>query len=365
MAYSEIKPQEKLGLLKIVSKHLNDDITLLKDFKKFSNIMYDTFLSKNASPEKAISLVKLLPEAVTLYRLHSKENRKRFIENSISMDAIDDIDASFTSNEEVIKYLGRVNSGNIQNNTPTQSWLKIERFYVWKCDSLRRQIDLFNSHKAYDDGWFVYEQAKGVITKTNCLFLYEVEKLIDKTSSNTGKEKFRTEIIPAAPNNIEIYPVIFEMGYGESQQVNNLDFTGLDDKFVIIVKSTEDKDLGKGENLYIDIFYKKIITEIPDRFPDRGTSLLDELRKKADGEYQSEIPLIRNPRDYLADLRKKALAQCQTNFPNLHFDSTVIVYKTYDLNPACLRNFEELYEDFERDQDYFAYSSYLDSKYEV
>ena len=36
---------------------------------------------------------------------------------------------------------------------------------------------------------------------------------------------------------------------------------------------------------------------------------------------------------------------------------------TYDLNPACFRSFEELYEDFEREQDAAAYGGYLDSLY--
>lgn len=88
---------------------------------------------------------------------------------------------------------------------------------------------------------------------------------------------------------------------------------------------------------YIDISYKKIINE--PREEDR------------------------NRRNFLSELRKRTLAEYQSQFPGLGFGASIISYRTYNLNPACSRSFEELYQDYEREQEAAAYGNYLDSLY--
>ncbi len=215
--------------------------------------------------------------------------------------------------------------------------LKVETFYVWKIDPMGNLSNPLKWHGLYEDTWFLYEQSKNRVTKTNHFLLIEVEQEINKVYANIGQVRIRKEIIPASPRNIGSNPKIAELNYGQSTEVKSLDFAGLMKKDVLYIRSYQDKDLGIFENLYIDVSYKKIISE-------QNTD-------------------IRNRRYHLGDLRRKTLAEYQSRFPQLEFRASIISYHTYDINPACFRSFEELYEDFEREQESAMYGNYLDNLY--
>lgn len=206
--------------------------------------------------------------------------------------------------------------------------LQTQTFYIWKSDPLWKHRSSIKWQDLHRDTWFLYEPAKNRVTKTMHMTLEEVGADIYKTYPRDKKERTRYDIIPAAPINIGSYPAATRLRFGQSSEVEGMDFNGLMKRDLLYVRSYENADVEKNANLFIDISYKKILDKMDDRTRDR--------------------------RQLLGDLRRKSLAEYQARFPDLPFNAYIISYYTYDLNPACFRSFEELYDDHQDEQDRYA-----------
>jgi hypothetical protein len=73
MAFCAITDNDKLNLVKITNHILNRNIDSLSDFKTLSKTAYQIMITKNATPEKAATLVSFLPESVVGWRDRKSE----------------------------------------------------------------------------------------------------------------------------------------------------------------------------------------------------------------------------------------------------------------------------------------------------
>jgi len=211
-------------------------------------------------------------------------------------------------------------------------------FYVWK-DNVTSPFSPKIDWRGDDfDTWLFYVKSELTVTKTTFTLLQEVEAHVRKTFKLLSREMPRPKIIAAAPQNLSSIQDILNLEYDQSVKINGLNFDGLMKKDILFVRSVQDKDFTNSENLYIDIAYKKIID------PDNKN-------------YSSE-------RKFLGELRRLKLSEYQKQFPDLKFTAATINYFSYNLNPACNRTFEELYKDFELEQEAAGYDAYLGSKYD-
>ncbi len=210
-------------------------------------------------------------------------------------------------------------------------------FYIWKDNVFSPFSSKVDWRGESYDSWFFYIKSEQTVTKTIFSMQQEVEKHIRKEFKLSSREMPRPKILAAAPQNLSSFKDIQDLEYDQTIKINGLNFDGLMKKDILFVRSLQDNDFENGENLYIDIAYKKI---------------LDPNNK----DYKSD-------RKILGDLRRLKLAEYQQKFPEMKFSAAVIDYLTYNLNPACNRTFEELYDDFEEEQMEAGYDAFLDSKY--
>lgn len=208
-------------------------------------------------------------------------------------------------------------------------------FYVWKENILNPFSTKIDWRGLSLDFWFIYIKFEHTIIKTEYLELQDVEDYIRKTYNFLPRERPRPLIIAAAPQNLDSINELVDLDYEIPVKVSELNFDGLMKKDVLFIRSEQNKDLSNGENLYTDIAYKKII---------------DPEVKKSYKYY----------RIFLSALRISKLSEYERQFPDFKFESAIITYYTYKINPACNRTFEELYEDFESQQLMAGYDSYLD-----
>lgn len=210
-------------------------------------------------------------------------------------------------------------------------------FYIWKANFLSPLSSKIDWRGESHDTWFYYVKSDSNLTKTTFFTQQEVEKQIRKEFKLSTREFPRPKILAAAPKNLGSIEDVYELDFDQTIKVNGLDFEGLMKKDILFVRSVQDDDIENGENLYIDISYKKILD------PNNRNYKSD---KKNSG-----------------DLRRLKLSEYEKRFPEMKFTASVLDYLTYNINPACNRTFEELYEDFELEQLEAGYDAYLDSKY--
>lgn len=212
-------------------------------------------------------------------------------------------------------------------------------FYIWKTSNELEGDTTPNWKGTNYDTWYLHVKNDQTVTKTEFFFLNEIQEHIRKTFKLSPREFPRPEIITAAPINLSSIREISGLDLNQSINVTNLNYEGLIKKEVLFVKSYKDKDFAKGENLFIDISYKKIIE------PDS----IDFRRKRA----------------FIGELRRTKLSEYQAEFPSLKFDAAIIDYFTYEVNPACNRSFDELFDDYEIEQEAFGYEAFLDAQHDI
>jgi hypothetical protein len=77
----------------------------LKNFRDFTQGIFEFLLSKNVPIEKAITLLKYVPDAISGFALE-RENRDMLKKAGVSMDAIRDVEDQFDTYEGIAKFLG-------------------------------------------------------------------------------------------------------------------------------------------------------------------------------------------------------------------------------------------------------------------
>jgi hypothetical protein len=364
MAFIEIKDNDK-AKLQIVTNHiLNNNIDSLSDFKILSKTAYQIMISKNATIEKAITLVRLLPEKIVIWRDRKSELGRPIDKKYIDFisQIIDFSKKNFTDYYAVLKFLditpqvkeaepeGILVSDNqdatlkeIDNQNSTFNFLpKHNILYIWKEGASFSPFSTDGNWRGtYMDSWFIYSKTDEAITKTMCFTQYEVEDYVYKEYRSIKKSPYK--IIQAAPQNLDLFK-FDDLEYNKSTIMPGLNFDDLMKKYVLYVRSVQYDNMGESENLYIDISYKKILDSYDfKKFNNnisRRESLLSAIRKaKNNDASKEETPPI--------DIRKIKLLEYQQKFPDMKFDSEVIPYFTYNINPACNRTFEELYDDYD------------------
>jgi hypothetical protein len=107
MAFCAITDQDRKSFGFLVIKKAEADLSQLKDLKAFSKSIYDFLVSKNASQEKAVALLTLLPELITHHSNFSPENRKIYRSTKISIDDLYDLeDTHFRDYDKLTDFIG-------------------------------------------------------------------------------------------------------------------------------------------------------------------------------------------------------------------------------------------------------------------
>jgi len=105
MAFCVIEKQHREAFQLLVNQRINKDKDSLKNFKQFSKDIFAYLVSKGQSVERAIALVRFLPQAVSDYS-NLPANRKALRDAGVSLDAIADVEDQFKEYEPLAKYLG-------------------------------------------------------------------------------------------------------------------------------------------------------------------------------------------------------------------------------------------------------------------
>ena len=105
MAFCVIEEAHIESLTKLVFQRIRKNPSSLKNFKDFSQEIFQFLVSKGQTIERAITLVKYLPQVVSEFNANP-EDRKTLRSEGVSMDAIYDIEDQFKEYKQLAKYLG-------------------------------------------------------------------------------------------------------------------------------------------------------------------------------------------------------------------------------------------------------------------
>ena len=110
MAFCVIEEAHIESLTKLVFQRIRKNPSSLKNFKDFSQEIFQFLVSKGQTIERAITLVKYLPQAVSEFNANP-EDRKTLRSAGVSMDAIYDVEDQFKEYKQIAKYLGLKEEG--------------------------------------------------------------------------------------------------------------------------------------------------------------------------------------------------------------------------------------------------------------
>ena len=223
--------------------------------------------------------------------------------------------------------------------------MKTFQFYIWKPSSNVYSDTIGTCDKnTYTDTWLVYDESKGVITKTCELTFLDVRAYIFKNNPiEVRGRRTRIDIITAAPTNLSDFPEIENIEYDISLLVTGFKFVNLKKRDILFIRSEESSDKSDTESLYVDIFFKKIFDQPVERVPPN----LEKRRRGLISQEHWEITPV-NRREYLKNIQiseTQILNELKSKYTGIEFITGFTPYYTYSVVPACGRSFEELYED--------------------
>lgn len=211
MAFCAITDPQLEQFTAIVVKRIKSDINKLKDLKTFSKEIFSLLTSKNAVQEKAISLVKEIPDVISFYRSFSKENRDSFRLNKISADAIDELEgAHFRDYDNLAQFLDINDSSEIQLVSEKQQTV------LKKLENLIPKVEINNQRQRVING-ATYETRVSRIIQSGFPYDDEQEETPALKHGNTvdaiAKQVF-DNVIPKYSDVVEIN--------GQKQKINTL-----------------------------------------------------------------------------------------------------------------------------------------------
>lgn len=105
MAFCAVTSDNVKNLTLVVKVKILENPESLKNFKDFTQGIMEFLLAKEVPIEKAITLIKYIPDAISGFNL-DRANRDVLKKAGVSMDAIRDVEEQFDTYEGIAKFLG-------------------------------------------------------------------------------------------------------------------------------------------------------------------------------------------------------------------------------------------------------------------